>query len=472
MRNTKHIPDNPNLLSMLLIFVFTTLILVFFRRTVTIPYGLMEDDGYFYAQIAYNIGVNSTSSFDGISITDGYHLLWCWVLAAISFLVKIFTLNKTIHLFAFILFQLAVISYITIRVSKQNVIVAFALFSFFLFGNLLMETVLLAVLLIFIATEEKNRFMYFLFFLVPLTRIDATVILFPVLVHYLFAERKEFLKIFIALVSGVIFHFIVIYCLSGQLFTVSSILKTEKSQDILNNIVGNITVNTRALFRISTLFLSLVAALTASFNRKKINRGFLVVSGLILFYSAHLGLGMMRSWYFVPGVVVGVSVFYRYRKDNIFHNLMPYAVTFLALFYVSARVWVYVSLNEESKQANIFIEEIKRNVPENEPVFQYDASGFTGYFSERKIINGDGLVNTHSYARRLVDRKLGGYLEENDICYIVDNYKLSDRPIVDIGGLVVKRDELELIFGERDKCPYPMTCFSLYKIKTNRCRER
>lgn len=472
MRRVLNYFDNTEIMSRMTIFVFFALIIVFFRRTVTIPYGLMEDDGYFYAQIAYNIGLNRRSSFDGINITDGYHLLWCWILSGITFFVSFFTINKNIHIFFHIFFQLLIISYAALRVSKKNVFESFALFSFFLFGNLLMETVLLAVFLLLIASEEKSKLRYLVFFMVPLTRIDAAVILFPVLAHCLFTERKEFLKILLALTTGVLVHFISIYYLSGEFFTVSSILKTGKSMNITNNIVANITVNTRAFFRAATVFFSLFSALAVSFSRKKMNNSFLIVLGLLIFYFAHLGLGTMRSWYFVPGVVVGFVVFCRYRKNIIVHNVIFYLIVFLAFFHTSARIWVYVSLNEESKQANIFIEEIKRNVPENEPVFQYDASGFTGYFSERKIINGDGLVNTHSYARMLVDRKLGGYLEENDICYIIDNYKLSDRPIVDIGGLVVKKDELELIFGERDKCPYPMTCFSLYKIKTNRCRER
>lgn len=461
--------NNGEFISKAVTIAFTFLIITFFRRTVTIPYGLMEDDGYFYAQIAYNIGVNGISSFDGINITDGYHLLWCWMLSGITFFVSFFTLNKNIHLFFYILFQLLIISFVTLKASKQNVATAFTLFSFFLFGNLLMDTVILAVFLLYLSFNEESRFRYLFFFFIPLTRIDATVILFPILAYSLLKERKEFVKIFAALSFGVLLHFISIYHLSGEFFTVSSVLKTEKSMDIINNIITNFTVHSRAFFRVSTLFLTIIAGLTASFNRKKINNSFLIVCGLIIFYSAHLSLGMMRSWYFVPGVVVGFSVFCKYRKNNIFHNLIFYSTVFLALFHTSARIWVYISLNEESKQANIFIEEIKKNVPENELVFQYDASGFTGYFSERRVINGDGLVNTHEYARRLVNGKLEGYLEENDICYIIDNYKISDRPIVDVGGLIVKRDELELIFGERDKCPYPMTCFSLYKLRSGRC---
>ena len=53
-----------------------------------------------------------------------------------------------------------------------------------------------------------------------------------------------------------------------------------------------------------------------------------------------------------------------------------------------------------------FAKNLKTLVAEAEPVFQIDGSGFTGFFSERQLINGDGLVNSHAYARRLRANRL------------------------------------------------------------------
>src|SRR5882762_1927820 len=50
------------------------------------PRGLLADDAYFYVKIAWNLGMHHASTFDGIHTTDGYHLAWQSVLAAISFL--------------------------------------------------------------------------------------------------------------------------------------------------------------------------------------------------------------------------------------------------------------------------------------------------------------------------------------------------------------------------------------------------
>ncbi|UEM06455.1 hypothetical protein JL101_013790 [Skermanella rosea] len=64
------------------------------------PNGFVEDDGYFYSRIAYNIGVHHLSSFDGVSVTSGYHLLWGWLLAAISWIAGLVTPSISVHLFA------------------------------------------------------------------------------------------------------------------------------------------------------------------------------------------------------------------------------------------------------------------------------------------------------------------------------------------------------------------------------------
>ncbi|MBE7217263.1 MAG: hypothetical protein INR64_02205 [Caulobacteraceae bacterium] len=44
--------------------------------------AVLEDDGFYYTQIARELARTGRSSFDGLSLTNGYHPLWLWVLAA------------------------------------------------------------------------------------------------------------------------------------------------------------------------------------------------------------------------------------------------------------------------------------------------------------------------------------------------------------------------------------------------------
>lgn len=447
------------------------LILFFFKRIVTIPYGLMEDDGYFYAQIAYNIGVNGISSFDGINTTDGYHLLWCWILAGLSFLMKTFTLNKTIHIFMFVFCQLVLISYFVVKASKQNIYAGFSIFSFFIFGNLLMETVLLSCLLIYLVYGNKNWFYYLSFFLIPLTRIDAVVIIAPFLIFVLYKNTKEGLNIIAMSLLGILVHFLSVKLLSGEWFTVSSIIKSNNYSSSFENITRNIFLHKRSFFRVFTLSLSLFSALWVTYRKNNISKTNILIVGLILFYIMHLFSGVMRSWYFVPGTVVSTAVFYSYYVKNKINNLVYGALFLLALFHVAARVWVIFSYSDEATKVNKFVADIEKVVPEGEVLFQVDASGFTGYFSQRKVVNGDGLVNTHAFSNRMFAGKLDGYLEENDICFVIDNYSRKEKPVVDVGGIHITRDDVELVTGERSDCSYPMTCFSLYRLKAERCKK-
>ena len=62
------------------------------------PRGLLADDAYFYVKIAWNLGTHRISSFDGIHTTDGYHLLWGWLLGLTSALTGLFTADPRFHL--------------------------------------------------------------------------------------------------------------------------------------------------------------------------------------------------------------------------------------------------------------------------------------------------------------------------------------------------------------------------------------
>ena len=53
--------------------------------------GLLEDDSYFYAQIAFNWPRYGTFTFDGLDPTSGFHLLWGTLLSALSALLLLFS---------------------------------------------------------------------------------------------------------------------------------------------------------------------------------------------------------------------------------------------------------------------------------------------------------------------------------------------------------------------------------------------
>ena len=88
------------LLTIIYIIIICSLIYYFWKFFAFYPLSFMADDSYFYSQIAYNIGVNKFSSFDGLNLTSGYHILWMLIISLISFMMSFFTDVKETHLIA------------------------------------------------------------------------------------------------------------------------------------------------------------------------------------------------------------------------------------------------------------------------------------------------------------------------------------------------------------------------------------
>ena len=80
-------------------------------------------------------------------------------------------------------------------------------------------------------------------------------------------------------------------------------------------------------------------------------------------------------------------------------------------------------------------------------------------------------MNTYSYARRLRVNGLAGYLDEQGVCMIIANRPTQNGdPIIDYHGLLVRRDEAELLFDLPDDGINKYTHFQLYRLKDKRCR--
>ena len=59
--------------------------------------------------------------------------------------------------------------------------------------------------------------------------------------------------------------------------------------------------------------------------------------------------------------------------------------------------------------------------------FLIDGSGIVKYFSERTLINGDGLVNTFEFKRVVEERRLAQYLRDNHVDIVIANV-VADSP--------------------------------------------
>ena len=175
---------------------------------------------------------------------------------------------------------------------------------------------------------------------------------------------------------------------------------------------------------------------------------------------------VINYWYFVPAAYVHVWYFLRFGPR--FQSRWGWAgraaifllsVLFLFKWVVDSRI-----RDPQIQWAREFVEEVKLKVPTNEPIYQIDASGWVGWFSERKVVNGDGLVNTREYARRLREKRLQGYLREEGIHYVIQNTYPEDDLLIDQAGLQVSMDSVETLIPPPLEFPR-LTALGLYRLK-------
>jgi len=415
--------------------------------------GIMEDDAYFYAQIGYNLGVNKISSFDGINITSGYHLLWGWLLGILSFLVSLFSSNKDIHLF----FMFVLYCYITLNMSfyfGKNIIERIILFLVTIFLTMLMETGLLSLLLLivintFYVKQSNERIGYLAAFLVPLARIDAVVFLSLPLI-YLFYKQESRLtatKLSITVLFGMVTQFALMYISFQHFFSVSSLIKAGSAIRILDIIANNITgyTNRKLLFIGFIIFLAYYLSIK---NKNKYH--ILVVSSALLFLLLHIGFNFgIRDWYYMPTFIVVLFILFQYdlKLKSIVYGLCIMLILRWGYSSVTYRIndsWGEIAWQKE------FVDQLQEVVPIESRIYLIDGSGFMGYISERTIINGDGLVNSYDYYYLSSQDNLENYLENMQIDYLITNLKNSGDVIVNYHGLVVNKQDVELLIDIPD----------------------
>jgi hypothetical protein len=113
----------------------------------------------------------------------------------------------------------------------------------------------------------------------------------------------------------------------------------------------------------------------------------------------------------------------------------------------------------------VFVKQANAMLDQSDVVFQVDGSGWTGFFLDAHLVNGDGLVNSYEYANRLVNGDLAGYLDDIDADYVLVNKPYRDNLVVDIGGLKVPESDLEPVLETALQSDYRFTQFKLYRLK-------
>ncbi|NQT36346.1 MAG: hypothetical protein HQ581_02590, partial [Planctomycetes bacterium] len=236
----------------------------------------------------------------------------------------------------------------------------------------------------------------------------------------------------------------------GHLASTSSLIKLYRASEMgLGEIVAtNLAGYTRYTLGVFALLaaLSLIGAWTSRRGEDGI-RPLLLIAGPVVFIALHVTANpLLRQWYFLPGLLLMVWLLMR-SKPQALRTVAVVLVCVLAAREVRA-AWLFFADNaatDRVAKVEAFLAEVRRLVPEGEPIYQVDGSGFPGFFADRPIVNGDGLVNSYDYVERLRADRLAGYLQENGIRYVMTNSPVTGETLIDNHGLIVARADAEKI---------------------------
>jgi hypothetical protein len=439
--------------------VILAFVLFIIVSVVLFPFNFLlnfsHDDAFFYIKTADNFSKGLGSTFDGINPTNGYHPLYFLFLSFYFFLIHLFSnpspevLYKAIFILDSTLMGLTLmIIYRILKFTAGNKHKFILYIPFFLTLTVIrdfgLETHLLSLLFFIYAYAilreniyGKNYF-YLKLLIIPLiflTRTDYLYTIIPsVLVADYFLNRNENRKMY--LITNLIFllviasiYYSINYFIFGNISTISAVIENTFPRIVLIENIKNLFLSKTQLFNQLPRLLFVISVLIFQFyywsrkielltlKEKNIFMIFFISSiGSFLFLLLHMmfNSSSIREWYLTLPTLITA-----FQLVLIINLKSKYFASLLIIFSLMFIVVLYVTRiqNNKFESGYIYAKNLSNYVTENENVFQIDFTGIVGFFSGRKIVNGDGLINSFEYLSSLKSGEIYKYLKKYKIRY-------------------------------------------------------
>lgn len=427
------------------------------------------EDAFYYLEIAKNISEGKGATFDELHLTNGFHPLWLLILTAIWSITNISLMGMVrllVVLQAIILFgSLYLIKRIFSGLVHPYLIGVILLlplyprfFHIFMVGMEGGFLIFLMLLLFYFLPRftdgikgdgwfVNSVLLGFLLSLIILTRLDAFFLSIVVLGYILIKginERDWFLKYLLtAVISGVVIILLMTpflrwnYRTFGTFATISSLMKVNWRLISLGD-------SFQYLFRycveyyigIFMVIVGIVLIYTKKLYGSELKRRFIeplvifTISSIsiLLFYLLFVRWALFAYAFAstLPAIILGLVVVFlfivsRFKRERDRERFI------VGLF---SMVVVVVFIMQVFSVSRIYRREVMRtydsalwardNTPED-TIFAMKDSGCFGYFSNRRTINLDGMVNDFEYQEYLRRGELEEYLHLNGVNYFVQH---------------------------------------------------
>jgi len=460
----------------ILLFSFTAVVICLFLffalADIKQVVSVTPDDVSYYFKIAANVSDGKGFSFDGISETNGFHPLWLYVLIPVYVIAAggQEILFRIPILFSLLLISISAVLFYSILIkfySKKIVLISGLIFFIFVMipsvNGLESSLLILMISILFLygykadvfsTNHHKKQFIYGMILgLVLLTRLDMFflaiyICLFCMVLIFLPNHKKlpGWLRL-ISIAGGTFLvigpYFLYNFLHFRYLMPISGALKTcfpkvALSPDVLRSFnlssgkINLVTLSFAVTFSIYYLF-KYIKAKSIKNNHSYFELSMVVFSLAALSHSLHAVFIMkwaVRPWHFLPNflfLALAIAIplnFFLSNLKKLKHNsweLILYwaAIGVLILFgtfrlvnYLRPQIpnWQIVSYD-----AAIWVE---NNTPADTILAMKDTGNFS-FFSQRSVINLDGVVNNYAYQDSLKNQELGVYLNKNKVDYLV-----------------------------------------------------
>lgn len=415
---------------------------------------LVPDDGYFYIKTAWHLAQGHGSTFDGLNATNGYHPLYLGLLTLLSTVVP---LQGAAGLHAVVWFDLmsrGVWLWVMAALAGElgwprwaTWAVVFALLPIAAAGNFGLEVnVLLPLAWGYVLLVRRSRGRAgveaaagLVGALTCLARLDAILFVGAVAGGAVWTSAPAWrraagigLRLLgppVAALGGLALWNLRTY---GRTTTVSSWLKMGP-QPPMSALGGQLELSTDTVLLGLALATSLAAVVRAVRSRAAADVPMGALGLWCLVYVPVLQSllrGGMEAWYYpLPlsaGLVMALDLARHWRSPR-----RPVIRMALCGLLAAAGLWATAQsgrrllwrewLFTDGLAASHWID---TRLPRDARLYQVDAAGLVGYFANRAVINGDGLINSWAYQAELRAGRLPEYLARMGVEYVVfDDFK-------------------------------------------------
>ena len=413
-----------------------------------------EDDAYYYLVIARNVASGHGFTADGISATNGFQPLWLWLLIPIAWLTSgdttlLLAATQLLVVLTFCVSGGALCALLRARLGLLPALLGMAVLVFPRFLNVLvsgMESGVAVLVLVALIGEllagpalasadptRRDRRAGALFGLLFLARLDSVFIAAacaayvalaglarrdaPFAVRLARSVRKE-LSIFWPLVALAAPYLAWNLASFGHLVPISGALKTSHSQ--LGFMPGNLNAAWAAL-----LALAAVAAVVA--RRRPSGRVLAVLAGGLALQALHAIVFMRWAvlvWHFallIPAAALAVAVLARGAQERGSTVPLRSALAGVALLLAAGLALsisrLQLTFTGAGREAGRWV---AKSLPADAVLGMKDSGAFS-YFSERRVMNLDGVVNSFEFEETLCRGELAEFLARHGVTYIAQH---------------------------------------------------